>query len=75
MIGVPDKNLLWRTPAALSLSAQESIKIRRSVRRLVRDGVDAPLAKLFVHVARSFSQEAEGLLALAAQVRRSFIAD
>ena len=31
-----------------------------SVRRLVRDGVDTPLAKLFVHVARSFSQEAEG---------------
>jgi len=31
-----------------------------SVRRLVRDGVDTPLAKLFVHVTRSFSQEAEG---------------
>jgi len=31
-----------------------------SVRRLVRDGVDTPLAKLFVHVTRSFSQEVEG---------------
>src|SRR5260370_21381471 len=31
-----------------------------SVRRLLRDGVDTPLAKLFVHVARSFSREAEG---------------
>ena len=29
MIEAPDKNLLWRIPAALNLSAQESIKIRR----------------------------------------------
>jgi very-short-patch-repair endonuclease len=32
-----------------------------SVRRLVRDGVDTPLAKLFVHVARPFTPDAEGL--------------
>ena len=31
-----------------------------SVRRLVRDGVDSPLANLFVHVARTVSSEAEG---------------
>jgi len=31
-----------------------------SVRRLIRDGVDTPLAKLFVHAARPFSPEAEG---------------
>ncbi|KAB2849736.1 MAG: DUF559 domain-containing protein [Hyphomicrobiaceae bacterium] len=31
-----------------------------SVRRLVRDGVDAPLAKLFVHVARAVRPDAEG---------------
>ncbi len=31
-----------------------------SVRRLVRDGVDAPLAKLFVHVARKFDPNATG---------------
>jgi superfamily II DNA or RNA helicase/very-short-patch-repair endonuclease len=31
-----------------------------SVRRLVRDGVDTPLAKLFVHVARSFTPDSEG---------------
>lgn len=31
-----------------------------SVRRLVRDGVDTPLAKLFVHVARPFAPDAEG---------------
>ncbi len=31
-----------------------------SVRRLVRDGVDAPLANLFVHVARTVTPEADG---------------
>jgi hypothetical protein len=31
-----------------------------SVRRLVRDGVDAPLASLFVHVARPVPPDAEG---------------
>ena len=32
-----------------------------TVRRLVRDGVDTPLANLFVHVARSPSSDAEGV--------------
>jgi very-short-patch-repair endonuclease len=32
-----------------------------SIRRLVRDGVDEPLAKLFVHAARNIEPEAEGL--------------
>lgn len=32
-----------------------------SVRRLVRDGVDAPLAGLFVHAARSVAPDAEGV--------------
>jgi superfamily II DNA or RNA helicase/very-short-patch-repair endonuclease len=31
-----------------------------SVRRLVRDGVDTPLASLFVHAARTVHQDAEG---------------
>lgn len=31
-----------------------------SVRRLVRDGVDAPLATLFVHVARTVAPDADG---------------
>jgi superfamily II DNA or RNA helicase/very-short-patch-repair endonuclease len=31
-----------------------------SVRRLVRDGVDAPLATLFVHTARAMPEDAEG---------------
>lgn len=33
-----------------------------SVRRLVRDGVDAPLASLFVHVARAVPPDADGAL-------------
>ncbi len=32
-----------------------------SVRRLVRDGVDTPLASLFVHVARAFPEDAAGV--------------
>lgn len=32
-----------------------------SVRRLVRDGVDAPLASLFVHAARTFPEDADGV--------------
>jgi very-short-patch-repair endonuclease len=32
-----------------------------SIRRLVRDGVDAPLADLFVHVARPIASDAEGV--------------
>ena len=32
-----------------------------SVRRLVRDGVDAPLARLFVHVARKPDPDAQGV--------------
>jgi len=31
-----------------------------SVRRLVRDGVDTPMANLFVHVTRPFNPDAEG---------------
>ena len=32
-----------------------------SVRRLVRDGVDTPLASLFVHAARTFPPDADGV--------------
>jgi len=32
-----------------------------TVRRLIRDGVDAPLANLFVHAARTASPDAEGV--------------
>ena len=33
----------------------------RSVRRLIRDGVDLPLAGLFVHAARTIPSDAEGI--------------
>ncbi|MDP2321042.1 MAG: DEAD/DEAH box helicase family protein [Acidobacteriota bacterium] len=32
-----------------------------SVRRLVRDGIDTPLASLFVHAARAFPEDADGV--------------
>ena len=39
----------------------DAIAVLETCRRLVRDGVDAPLAKLFVHVAREFDSDAQGL--------------
>ncbi|MGZ5444032.1 MAG: TOTE conflict system archaeo-eukaryotic primase domain-containing protein [Thermoanaerobaculia bacterium] len=49
-------------PADVPLPADPGWKhdYAASVRRLIRDGVDAPLANLFVHAARSISSEAEG---------------
>ncbi len=38
-----------------------SLDYAASVRRLIRDGVDAPLANLFVHAARSIAPEAVGV--------------
>jgi len=43
-----------------------------SVRRLVRDGVDAPMANLFVHVTRSVLPEAEGIERARSATERSF---
>jgi hypothetical protein len=61
---------MWRAPTNCpSLDRRKwSGKVRRfwkrdysgSVRRLVRDGVDSPLASLFVHVARPLLPDAEG---------------
>ena len=50
-------------PAVVSLPADPRWKhdYAASVRRLIRDGVDAPLANLFVHAARNVLPEAEGL--------------
>jgi superfamily II DNA or RNA helicase/very-short-patch-repair endonuclease len=50
-------------PAAVPLPADPGWKqdYAASVRRLIRDGVDAPLANLFVHVAHRVSPEAEGV--------------
>ena len=49
-------------PAVVPLPADPGWKhdYAASVRRLIRDGVDAPLANLFVHVARRVTPEAEG---------------
>lgn len=49
-------------PASVPLPADPVWKhdYAASVRRLIRDGVDAPLASLFVHTARSVAPEAEG---------------
>lgn len=50
-------------PIAVSLPAETAWKhdYAASVRRLIRDGVDEPLANLFVHAARRVVPEAEGI--------------
>ncbi|HEV7242299.1 MAG TPA: DUF559 domain-containing protein [Thermoanaerobaculia bacterium] len=50
-------------PAVVPLPADPGWKhdYASSVRRLIRDGVDAPLANLFVHAARRVDPEAEGV--------------
>ena len=54
---VPD----WPTEVPLPVDPQWKSDYAATVRRLVRDGVDAPLAKLFVHVARKFDSDAKGV--------------
>jgi very-short-patch-repair endonuclease len=50
-------------PAGVTLPADKGWKgdYAASVRRLIRDGVDAPLANLFVHAALPIAPEAEGM--------------
>ena len=50
----------WPAEVPLPLDPQWKKDYAASVRRLVRDGVDAPLAGLFVHVAREPAPDAEG---------------
>jgi len=50
----------WPVEVPLPIDPQWKQNYAASVRRLVRDGVDAPLANLFVHAARSPSSDAEG---------------
>ena len=54
---VPD----WPTAVLLPVDPQWKSEYAASVRRLVRDGVDAPLARLFVHVARKRDPDAKGV--------------
>ncbi|MEM9660149.1 MAG: DUF559 domain-containing protein, partial [Planctomycetota bacterium] len=51
----------WPIEAPLPVDPQWKNDYAATVRRLVRDGVDAPLARLFVPVARKFDATAEGV--------------
>jgi very-short-patch-repair endonuclease len=50
----------WPAEVPLPVDPQWKRDYAASVRRLVRDGVDAPLAKLFSNVARTVTSDAEG---------------
>jgi very-short-patch-repair endonuclease len=50
----------WPVEVPLPIDPEWKRDYAASVRRLVRDGVETPLANLFVHAARSASPEAEG---------------
>jgi len=50
----------WPADVPLPVDPQWKHDYAASVQRLVRDGVDVPLANLFVHVARSVPPDAEG---------------
>jgi very-short-patch-repair endonuclease len=51
----------WPAEVPLPIDLEWKKDYAASVRRLIRDGVDLPLADLFVHAARSPSAEAEGV--------------
>jgi superfamily II DNA or RNA helicase/very-short-patch-repair endonuclease len=51
----------WPAEVPLPVDPQWKNDYAASVRRLVRDGVDRPLAGLFVHVAREPAVDAEGI--------------
>ena len=50
----------WPPEVPLPIEPEWKRDYAASVRRLIRDGVDVPLANLFVHVARSPDDKAEG---------------
>jgi hypothetical protein len=50
----------WPADVPLPVDPQWKREYAASVRRLIRDGVTAPLADLFVHAARQFAPSAEG---------------
>ena len=51
----------WPTDVPLPVDPVWKSQYAASIRRLVREGVDAPLANLFVHVARTVVPDAEGV--------------
>ncbi len=50
----------WPSDVPLPVDPQWKNEYAASVRRLVRDGVDTPLANLFVHVTRVVGDDSEG---------------
>jgi very-short-patch-repair endonuclease len=50
----------WPVEVPLPIDPEWKQDYAASVRRLIRDGVDTPLANLFAHVAHSLSPETEG---------------
>ena len=49
----------WPADIPLPVDPKWKSQYARTVRRLVRDGVDSPLADLFVHVSRTIARDAE----------------
>lgn len=50
----------WPTEVPLPIDPQWKADYAASVRRLIRDGIDTPLAQLFVHASKPFPADAEG---------------
>ncbi len=51
----------WPEEVVLPIDPQWKTEYAATVRRLIRDGVDTPLAMLFEHAARPFEPDAEGV--------------
>ncbi len=51
----------WPADVPLPVDPEWKCDYAASVQRLVRDGVDSPLANLFVHAVRTVSRDAEGV--------------
>jgi superfamily II DNA or RNA helicase len=51
----------WPAEVPLPIDPEWKKDYAASVRRLIRDGVDVPLANLFVHAARTPARDAEGV--------------
>jgi very-short-patch-repair endonuclease len=51
----------WPADVSLPVDSQWKNDYAASVRRLIYDGVDRPLANLFVHVTRTVTPDAEGI--------------
>ena len=51
----------WPADVPLPIDPQWKNDYAASVRRLIRDGVDKPLANLFVHVAHTVTPDSEGI--------------